>query len=331
MAEHSSPLLRLPFEIRLMIYECLLFPSTTPSSSHSASVANLLPDFHTYHSSDTNDTPFTLSVRTIDPYSEPNSSRGWRLRSTYYVRTGKLPTQYRAFCAHRSSVISPHPEDIITGASGPFLTTSTPTTYRVLLSPYTAHLRHTVPSLLSLNHQIHAEAAKVLYSNYTFSFHTSVEAAVPFFSDLTPIARDSVRRIALTKKGLPYTKEFDRLEWAALCSFLSSSVALSHVTLSIIAGKPGDDGWDGIAPISREAFALMLRMKKDWGSSVGGADLAWVEQLFGVRGLREVNVRALVEHCPGPVSETMAFWIAFSKSVEGGFGEWVREVMVEGA
>jgi hypothetical protein len=188
-----------------------------------------------------------------------------------------------------------------------------------------------VPSLLSLNHQIHAEAAKLLYSNYTFSFHTSIEAAVPFFSDLTPIARDSVRRVALTKKGLPYTKEFDRLEWAALCSFLSSSVALSHLNLTIIAGKPGDDGWDGIAPISKEAFALMLRMKKDWGSSVGGADLTWVEQLFGVRGLREVNVKALVEHCPGAVSESMAFWIAFSKSVEGGFGEWAREVMVEGA
>ncbi|OAG08102.1 uncharacterized protein CC84DRAFT_553346 [Paraphaeosphaeria sporulosa] len=300
MAEPTSPLLRLPFEIRLMVYEYLLFPSATPSSSHSTSVANLLPDFHTYHSSDTNDTPFTLAVRTIDPYAGVNSSRGWRLRSTYHVRTG------------------------------PFLTTTTPTTYRVLLSPYTAHLRHTVPSLLSLSHQIHAEAAKVLYANYTFSFHTSIEAAVPFFSDLTPIARDSVRHVALTKKGLPYTKEFDRLEWGALCGYLAREVCLSHLYLSVVAGKPGDNGWDSVAPISKEAFALMQRMKNDWGSSVGGADLTWVDQLFEVRGFREVSVKALVEHCPPAVSETMAFWIAFSKSVEGGFGEWVRGVMVGG-
>lgn len=205
-----------------------------------------------------------------------------------------------------------------------------PTTYRVLLSPYTAHLRQTVPSLLSLNHQIHAEAAKVLYSAYTFSFHTSIEAAVPFLSDLTPVARGSVRQIGLTKKGFPYTKEFDRLEWAALCKYVSSNLGLSSLNLSIVAGKPGEHGWEGIAPISKEAFGLMQRMKNDWGSSVGGADLTWVEQMFELKGLRRVNIKALVEHCPAPVSETMAFWVAFSKSVEGGFGEWVRQVMVEG-
>lgn len=223
-------------------------------------------------------------------------------------------------------LLSTH-EGIITGASGPFLTTTTPTTYRVLLSPYTAHLRYTVPSLLSLNHQIHAEAAKVLYSNYTFRFHTSIEAAVPFFSDLTPIARDAVRNIGLTKKGLPYTKEFDRLEWAALCTYMSSSLRLCSLDLTVIAGRPGENGWDNVAPISKEAFGLMQRMRKDWGSSVGGADLTWVEQLFELKGLRQINIKALVEHCPGPVSEIMAFWIAFSKSVEDGFSEWVRDVM----
>ncbi|KAF1978620.1 hypothetical protein BU23DRAFT_229070 [Bimuria novae-zelandiae CBS 107.79] len=299
----SPPLLRLPLEIRLMIYEYLLFPSKIPSSSHATSVANLLPDFHTHHPNDMNDTSFALVIRTIDPFAGGNGPRSWKRRSTYHVRT----------------------------ASGPFLTTTTPTTYRVLLSPYTAHLRQTVPSLLCLNHQIHAEAAKVLYSNYTFSFHTSIEAGVPFFSDLTPIARGAVRRIALTKKGLPYTKEFDRLEWEALCTYLASNLSLSSLDLSVVAGRPGENGWDDVAPISKDAFVLMQRMKKEWGSSVGGADLSWVEQLFEVKGLREVSVRALVEHCPPPVSEAMAFWVAFSKSIDGGFGEWVRDVMSESA
>lgn len=88
-----SPFLRLPFEIRLMIYEYLLFPSKNPSTGHGISVANLLPDFHTYYSEDTNNDPFTLSVRTIDPWLGAQGSRTWRRRSTYHVRTGKLPHQ----------------------------------------------------------------------------------------------------------------------------------------------------------------------------------------------------------------------------------------------
>ncbi|KAF1947795.1 hypothetical protein EJ02DRAFT_498947 [Clathrospora elynae] len=312
----ASPLLRLPFEIRLMIYEYLLLPSANPSASQSTSVANLIPDFHTYYSEDTDDDAFTLSVRTIDPWLGAQGSMTWRRRSTYYVRTG------------------------------PFLTTTTPTTYRVLLSPYTAHLRTTVPSLLALNHQIHAEATKILYSTYKFSFHTSIEAAVPFLSDLTPASRACVRHISLTKKALPYTKEFDRAEWKSLCEYLtnppttpsSSSSTTEHqpiqlrtLHLSVIAGKP-DLGWDTISPITPSDFGTMLRMKNEWGGgSLGGVDLEWVEQLMAVKGLKEVKAKALVEHCARPVSEKQAFWVAFSKAVdEGGFGEWIAGRMVGG-
>jgi hypothetical protein len=212
--------------------------------------------------------------------------------------------------------------------AGPFLTTTTPTTYRILLTPHTAHLRHTVPSLLPLCHQIHLEASKVLYSAYTFSFHTNIEAAVPFLSDLTPVSRSSIRSIGLTKKGFPYTKEFDRAEWSSLCAYLSSAVCLQKLNLSVVAGKAGEDGWDGIKPITPSDFEIMQRMKREWASEIGGVDLDWVHQLFAIRGLRDVGVRALVEHCPGAVSETMAFWIAFSASVEGGFREWVRSSMM---
>ncbi|CAO2647890.1 Nn.00g088120.m01.CDS01 [Neocucurbitaria sp. VM-36] len=306
----TSPFLRLPFEIRLMIYEYLLFPSIHPSTANSTSIANLVPDFHTYYSEDTNSSPFTLSVRTIDPWLGSQGSRTWRRRSTYNVRTG------------------------------PFLTTTTPTTYRVLLSPYTAHLRHNVPSLLSLNRQTHAEASKVLYSTYTFSFHTSIEAAVPFLSDLTPLARSHIRHISLTKKALPYTKEFDRAEWSSLCEYLAlhqqslqqpppttpslQPFHLRTLHLNIIAGKP-DFGWDALPPITPTDFSHMMRLRSEWG----GVDLEWAEQLMGIKGLREMRVKALVEHCARPVSEKQAFWVAFSKSVhEGGFGEWVRGVMV---
>jgi hypothetical protein len=339
----ASPLLRLPFEIRLMIYEYLLYPSTQPCTGTGTSVANLLPDFH------------TLSVRTIDPWLGSQGSRSWRRRSTYHVRTGK--SQFRPTITIRYT----NPEDpdetrvitqrrmqgcLLTCMQGPFLTSSTPTTYRILLSPYTAHLRQTVPSLLSLNQQIHAEASKILYSTYCFSFHTSIEAAVPFLSDLTSQARSHVRHMSFTKKALPYTKEFDRAEWSSLCEYIALNHAaarepnsdvpdalgfsLRSLHLNIIAGKP-DLGWDDITPITAADFSTMTRMSKEWGASgvFGGMDLEWAEQLMEIKGLKKMSVKGLVEHCARPVSEKQAFWVAFSKSVvEGGFGEWVTETMV---
>jgi hypothetical protein len=215
--------------------------------------------------------------------------------------------------------------------TGPFLTNTTPTTYRILLSPYTAHLRHTVPSLLGLNQQIHAEASKILYSTYTFAFHTSIEAVVPFLSDLTPLSRSHVRHLSITKKALPYTKEFDRAEWSALHLDVGATplINLRSLRLNIVAGKP-DLGWDHIVAPTAADFQTMLRMKQQWGGgSFGGVDLEWSEQLMQIRGLERVDVRALVERCARPVSEKLAFWVAFSKSVEeGGFGEWVRSAMV---
>lgn len=328
-----------------MIYEYMLLPSIQPTTTQGTSVANLLPDFHTYFSEDTNNDPFTLSVRTIDPWLGAQASRTWRRRSTYHVRTGTFPHYTSSFTNVYSSAIK-----------GPFLTTTTPTTYRVLLSPYTAHLRSTVPSLLAINRQIHAEAAKILYSAYTFAFHTSIEATVPFLSDLSPISRSHVKKLSITKKALPYTKEFDRAEWESLCAYLAEAstpapassqtvnpntawttdevthapaMFLQHLHLNVIAGRP-DSGWGHITAPTASDYTTMLRMKRQWGaSSAGGMDLEWAEQLMAIKGLREISVKALVEHCAPTQSEKLAFWVAFSKSVqEGGFGEWVRGVMV---
>ncbi|KAH7088280.1 hypothetical protein FB567DRAFT_334682 [Paraphoma chrysanthemicola] len=333
----ASPFLRLPFEIRLMIYEYLLHPSVVPSTGTSTSLANLMPDFHTYYSEDTNNDPFTLSVRTMDPWMGSQGSRSWRRRSTYHIRTDET-----RFINMRRMTGS-----LLTCMQGPFLTTTTPTTYRILLSPYTAHLRHNVPSLLALNQQIHAEASKVLYSTYSFSFHTSIEAAVPFLNDLTPVARNHIRHLSFTKKALPYTKEFDRAEWSALCEYIALHHAaarepnpnvpdalgftLRSLHLNIIGGKP-DIGWDDIAPITAADYNTMVRMRNEWGggSAFGGVDLEWAEQLMEIKGLGSLQVKALVEHCPRPVSEKLAFWVAFSKSVEEGvFGEWLGGNMVE--
>jgi len=236
---------------------------------------------------------------------------------------------------------------------GPFLISSTPTTYRVILSPYTVHLRHSVPSLLALNKQVHAEASKTLYSTYTFSFHTSIEAAVPFLSDLTPVSRSHIRHLSLTNKALPYTQELDRSEWASLCKDIVSQQHLASGTLAadvgenehdiergfrlrslrlnVVTGKP-DRGWDGITPITPSEFATMMRVRTEWGGgSLGGVDLEWAEQLRKIQGLSCLKIGALMERCTRPVSEKQAFWVAFSKSVdEGGFGVWMSDAMVGG-
>jgi hypothetical protein len=189
----------------------------------------------------------------------------------------------------------------------------------------------------------------VLYSTYCFSFHTSIEAAVPFLSDLTAQARSHIRHLSFTKKALPYTKEFDRAEWSTLCEYIAShheaarapnpdtpnalGFSLRTLHLNIIAGKP-DIGWDAITPITAADYVTMTRMSREWGGggTFGGVDLEWAEQLMEIKGLKTLNVKALVEHCPRPVSEKLAFWVAFSKSIEeGGFGEWVKGVMVSDA
>jgi hypothetical protein len=200
---------------------------------------------------------------------------------------------------------------------------------------------------MCLNSQIHAEASKVLYSTYTFSFHMSVEAVVPFLSDLTPRSRASIRHLSLTKKALPYAKEFDRAEWAEMCAYLANAtdnkartsdeesglgMHLSTLKLQMIAGKP-DQAWESITPMIPADFDTMLRMKNEWlggSGDFGGVDLAWAEQVMAIKGLRDIKVKALVERCARPVSEKQAFWVAFSKSVaEGGFGEWMKERMLE--
>lgn len=171
---------------------------------------------------------------------------------------------------------------------------------------------------------------------------------MPFLKDLTPTARSHIRHMSLTKKALPYTKEFDRAEWKSLCEYLTSqqtaSAADAEATeytselgfrlrtlrLNVIAGKP-DHGWDDVAPITVSDFSTLTRMRTEWGggSLGGGVDLEWAEQLMGIRGLGSLKVKALIEHCARPVSEKQAFWVAFSRSVdEGWFGEWLGDGMV---
>jgi hypothetical protein len=178
-------------------------------------------------------------------------------------------------------------------------------------------------SILRTNKQIHAEAAELLYSTYTFDFDTHVEAIRPFLHDLTPFARNSIKSIRFVKRGLAYDKEFDRAEWTSALRYLTSShlgMNVRHLELGIVAGRPGANGWDRIATYAPQDFVLL----KD-------ADgMQWMQYLLEFRDLRKLDVHAIVEHCaPGTTSMAMANFIRFSASIEGGFSRFLQQQLIE--
>lgn len=196
---------------------------------------------------------------------------------------------------------------------------------------------------------------------------------MPFLSDLTPVARASVRSVQLTKKLA--MGEFDRAEWGHACGFLGRRLRLRRLGVGVVvAGKWGEsdeedvldedgnsEGEQGlepqqlqtpppsptssdvtsslttgswlstIKPISRQEFEFMRRMQREWDVKVEGVDLEWVEQLMQIRGLEDLKVGVIRESGCGRGmvrNDGMRFWVAFGRSVEGGFREWVSGVMV---
>jgi hypothetical protein len=176
-------------------------------------------------------------------------------------------------------------------------------------------------SILSACKKTHAECVEILYGNYTFDFSTHIEAIPPFFSDLTADAKHHLKRIGIVKRALPYDRDFDCAEWRTATYHISVLPSLHVLDLGFIAGKPGPDGWDEVQGWSRHDFECWT--KRSWSG------LEWVKDLVRIKA-KKVQVKAIVEHCPPPMSEMMSFWVSVSKSVdEGGFGDWVGALMTE--
>ena len=298
-ANTGSPFLRLPTELRLQIYALLVLPR---------SPSDLIPSEHKKQSSSRDyydyvkkqhdsDRPImadlsnpTLLIRTIDAmqYEQrygPRFPRGAHIRSTYKIRADR----FRARCMT--------------------------TTYHCLNTPrFEDQL-----GIMGTCKQIHAEAAELLYSSYTFDFDTHVEAMYTFLNDLTPFSRGCIRSVRLVKKALPYDKEFDRAEWNTALRYLTSSssnINLRRLEFGIVAGRPGPHGWDRIPTWTAQDFKLLREME----------GMQWLQYLLEVKGLQELDVTPIIEHCP-PATNSMAManYIRFSASVETGFAQFLRE------
>ena len=285
----QSPFLRLPLEIRLIVYDLLLRSTETISLPHGTNLSRLLsaaPGYHDYESAKAGSSATVaptsmLKIRTEDPLNY-EQRRAQHVRTRYMVRSDR----FRARCMN--------------------------TTYHLIGSP-SIHA-----TILSANSRIHSEAAETLYSTCTFDFDTHVEAIVPFFSDLTPFARSCVRSIRLVKRALPYEKEFDRAEWSSALVYIAENMSIESLHLGVVAGKPGPQGWDVVPPYNQIDFQFLKEMD----------GMEWVQDLLEIKTLERLEVSAVVEHCPPPMSTAMARYVKFSASIDGPFALYLQEQMV---
>ena len=176
------------------------------------------------------------------------------------------------------------------------------------------------PSILGANHQIHDEAAHVLYSSFNFDFATDIECVVPFLQDLTPLARASIKQISVLIRALPYTKDFDECEWASACTFIAKNIQLARLDLGIEGGKP-IQRWDSHSAYTVADFQLM--------KETNFRGMEWITPLSAIKGLDVLNVKAYLEHRPPLHSScAMAFFVDFSASIEHGFADYLRDLMM---
>jgi hypothetical protein len=287
VSEPQSMFLRLPPELRLDIYKLLLLHD--PKCTFASSKPALLPtsiDYHEGHHTGSSDNlelnTVTLSIRAEDPANYKLRAPE-HVRSAFFVRSGGL----RPGCV--------------------------PTTYFCVSNSGI----HT--SLLRANARIYAEAVEVLYSNHVFDFDMHIEAFVGFLEDLTPFTRNCIRSIRLVKRALPYDKEYSKAEWAIAMEWIGRLPSLKSLSLGIVAGKPGPDGWDLVPAFKPEHFDVLK----------GTEGMEWIEELLAVRGLDHIDVEPIVVHSPFARSAAMARYIQFSASVDdGSFAVWLKDKMI---
>ncbi|CZT41902.1 uncharacterized protein RSE6_01712 [Rhynchosporium secalis] len=176
-------------------------------------------------------------------------------------------------------------------------------------------------SIMGVNRKIHEETTHILYGNRSFSFGRDIEAVVPFFSDMTKQTRSKVQEISLLKQGSVYSRDYDRCEWSNMCDFLREHMQLNSFKLTVEGGRPAL-GWEGLPEYSASDFKTL--------SNVRYEPLEWVWEVLSIKGIRNVEVFSEINHCPPSHSTAMAFFAAFSSSIEKGFSDFLRsELLVE--
>jgi len=174
-------------------------------------------------------------------------------------------------------------------------------------------------SIMGVNRKVHEETTHMFYGSHSFSFSRDVEAIVPFFSDLTKPTRALIQEVSLTKQGSVYSRDYDRCEWSNLCEFLREKMHIQSLKLTVEGGRPSL-GWEGLKEFTVADFQTL--------SSVRYEALDWVWELKTIPGLRQLEITSEIHHCPPSHSNAMAFFAAFSSSIENSFADYLREEML---
>ncbi|KAI9644589.1 hypothetical protein NHQ30_006610 [Ciborinia camelliae] len=143
-------------------------------------------------------------------------------------------------------------------------------------------------SIMSVNRQIYGESAHLLYENRIFSFYKDIEAVDPFFSDLTPGMR-------------------------------SDQIQLKSLKLIIEGGRPRL-GWGNLTRYTSADFKTLSR--------VAFEPLEWAFQLLEIKGIQRLKITSEMHSIPPPSRSSMAFFSAFSASIENGFAEYLRRELI---
>ncbi|KAI0967039.1 hypothetical protein F4678DRAFT_447214 [Xylaria arbuscula] len=183
---------------------------------------------------------------------------------------------------------------------------------------------HICAALMRVNSAIYAETAPLVYGAHTFDFGCDVEAVKPFMSDLLPETRGLVKRLALYKKG-PWLYDCwsDRCEWRTMCTYLRDHASIQHLRLVVQAGRLAESReseWgedEGPRELSQQDISLLVDIRHD--------TLHWVGDVVRLKGLTGVEVVPDFCTVPPPQTSNMFVFLAFSASVDKGFREFLNE------
>ncbi|KAI1364321.1 hypothetical protein F5Y08DRAFT_307271 [Xylaria arbuscula] len=186
-------------------------------------------------------------------------------------------------------------------------------------------------SLMRVNRRVWSETSHLVYAKHEFDFGADVEAPKPFLSDLTPQTRGLVKRMAIYKRG-PWLFDSwtDRCEWQTMCEYLCESSAVEHLRLVVQAGRPSSPAaeeekekekeeekteWVKPRELSKTDIALLVDIRHD--------TLEWVSDLVGLNKLRGLEVVADFADVPRAQNSNMFVFMALSASIERGFKEFL--------
>ncbi|KAI1347584.1 hypothetical protein F5Y01DRAFT_318567 [Xylaria sp. FL0043] len=312
----ESPFMRMPCELRLMIYAYLFDAGDADPST---------------------DTKGNLNSGTGLRSSGKTKTR---LSKTISIRNGQSETSFLhpecSKCAqsNKGHLNGNPPSNDTTSTDGSHTSNSVRTRYHIIDRSFNRRCVEITycmvnkgacicAALMRVNRTVYAETAQLVYGEHTFDFGCDVEAVKPFLSDLTPATRRLVTRLALYKKG-PWLYDCwsDRCEWRTMCTYLRDHGSVEYLRLVVQAGRLAETAqrdWEEEGPreLTSKDIALLVDIRHD--------TLHWVGDIVRLRGLRGVEVVPDFCTVPPPQTSNMFVFLAFSASVDAGLREFLSE------